>query len=136
MSRTTYEIANGSLLRHYTTEDGVQGIHQIPLGALAVRMELLGLDDPGTALSVVLAEMGLTEEENPYLPVYAAISAREDPAPARAEAIDALPVEAGPDTREESELKEFLRGDDMVEAFHGVRERFRKDITPLEGGGE
>ncbi|MFC7860686.1 hypothetical protein ACFQ9D_11950 [Arthrobacter koreensis] len=127
---SNFEIQGHQVLRHYMTDDGVQGVHQIPLAAVASRMELLGLPDPGAALDAILAETDLAPEENPYGPVYRAISRQECPEAAQAAALDTLPVVAGPDTQEVDTLKSALRSE-LSGPIGALQEEFRAGIAPL-----
>ena len=94
----------------YETEDGGAGMHLIPLDAVATRMALLNLDDPGQALDAILDELELPPSANPYAPVYRAL-AEGDPEPLQAhrEALDVLNCAARCDDRQEAEFKSLLR---------------------------
>lgn len=136
----TYRIEGSQIVREYVTEDGGAGIHMIPLRALAYRMALLNLDDPGQALDVVLDEESLVPSNNPYAVVYQAM-AEGDPEPVEAfrEALDAMPTVARCDGRHEAEFKDYLRTE-FGEQINAARWQFvaenTKDATPLGPGGE
>lgn len=140
----TYEILDDprsgpQIVYGYTAEDGGQGMHLIPIEALATRMALLNIDDPGQALDIILDEQGLGEHDNPYACVYRAM-AEGDPEPTEAfrEALGEMPTSARCDGRHEAEFKERLRSD-YGAYLSAVRWQFVAESTGpgiSEAGGE
>lgn len=111
----TLQFREGSdgpeIIRTYVTEDGGQGVHLIPLEALATRMAMLGYDTPAPALDAILQEIALASEGpdiNVYGCVYNALAQEGDLTAAQEQARTALAAPLGPDAQEVTEFKDAL----------------------------
>lgn len=125
----TYRIENKVIIREYTTDDGGEGLHCIPVEAVATRMVLLGLESPGQALEAIVAEQDLARDQNPYGPVYAALGTGSDPHRAQVEALQILPTQIGPDTRDDVAFKEFISQEFEAE-LRAVMQGFLSEVLP------
>lgn len=65
---------HGNIIREYILDTGEMGMEVTSKPALAARMALLGIDDPGQALDALSAEGQLEQSQNPFSCVFEAIS--------------------------------------------------------------
>lgn len=124
-----YSIDKDNVLIQDENDQGNPTIEVISLLAIAARMELLGIDDPGAALDVARGEQNLTSEDNIYQDVFLTMARREDPIKCRTEAFDKLPVSCGPDNLAMSQLKHQL-STQWMPRIDALRAQAREDMFP------
>ena len=123
-------LEEGIIYRAYTSDDGVLGVHAIPMEAVAVRMGMLGFNDPALALEAIFREGDVAAEGvDVYAGVYEALTDGSDLVAAQEEARAKLALMLGPDPHTLAQFKEFLC-DSYTEALRLGGEQFLENNSP------
>lgn len=104
-----YRVEDDQLIIESVDENGNLLISLMPMLAIASRMELLGIDDPGVAVEVLKAEHLLADDDRPYKELLDAVATSSVNEEVRSSTLSRLPIDLGPDNRDNFELKEYLR---------------------------
>lgn len=126
-----FHVEDDNLFIESEDDKGNPVIEVMPMLAIASRMEILGLDDPGVAIQVLKAEHDLVKGDEPYNELLEAIATSCDNESIRLKTLGKLPIDQCPDTRETFELKEYLKANHAV-SIEQHREVARKELAPAE----
>lgn len=128
------EVSHGNINITNDSDPANKIIEVVPLLALAVRMELLGTDDPGMALEYIRAEFETPED--PYGAVMGKLARAQeeqdlepDLTPYRMRSIEVLPVEHKAATKFDAEVKDFLRTE-LIGTINELRVEAHESLFP------
>lgn len=128
------EVSHGNINITNDSDPMNKVVEVVPLLGLAVRMELLGTDDPGIALEYIRAEFD--SPDDPYGAVMEKLAQAQeeqelepDLTPYRMRSLSILPVEHKASTQFDAGVKDYLRTE-LIDTINELRVEAHESLFP------